>query len=267
MGTGTTIWRGCVAAFQQNRVQGLSTRYVVPEAPTPSPGLHSAILRDAPAPAFVNATHAPRGRGLDNTLIPFSPPDPPRDPPAHSVNQSCPVCAMPASLLCSGCENQFCRTHLYPCPDCQTTLCGYCLDLHHLEGHWCDSYTVSAMLQLGVSRAERTLLAVACAEHSELAPVGNEHSELAATDAQLAPACFGHNHSPARTECNHLASAGAEPDHSLVESAHALPTVYPSCRRSVSSIGQALAAVPRLAILLLRSLFRNAGARSVEVRR
>src|SRR5262245_20029977 len=261
MGTGTTIWYGCVAAFQQNGLQGSSsTRFLVPEISTPSASLRSAILRNAPAPAFANAAaHAPGARNLDITLIRFLSPDLARDSPTHSVHQSCPVCAMPASLLCPCCETQFCRSHLYQCADCQTTLCGSCLDLHNLEGHWCDSDTVSVMLQLGAGRAECTRLTQATAGHRELAPAGIARSELAATHTQPAharaehrqpgpahtqpgPACSGHNHfssgraepdrsASVRIQCNYAGSALTEPDHPLAQSAHTPQTVYPSCRR------------------------------------
>src|SRR4029077_81992 len=59
--------------------------------------------------------------------------------------QHCSVCGLSANESCSCCDENFCRSHVYFCSDCQTAFCGGCLDTHHADGHWSDSDTARAM--------------------------------------------------------------------------------------------------------------------------
>lgn len=66
--------------------------------------------------------------------------------PAQDAQPSCSTCGFPANTSCPCCEDKFCHSHIYQCRECQISLCGDCLDLHSLEGHWSDSDTARAMV-------------------------------------------------------------------------------------------------------------------------
>lgn len=77
--------------------------------------------------------------------------DAPPTSPVHSIPKLklrakrfpdlCPVCGTPADEVCYLCSDKFCHVHMYSCLDCNTVLCGCCMDSHQAEGHWTDSDT------------------------------------------------------------------------------------------------------------------------------
>src|SRR5262249_15034650 len=218
MGTGTILWCTCVVAFQQTSVRSCwQRRFSIPR--TASTFVHylnrSLSWSHPPAWSSIPASPSPHlpppARSLDVALASFSPAELPRDSPAHADSRCCSICAIPATLLCPCCEIQFCRSHVYQCADCQARLCGRCLDLHRLEGHWSDSDTTSAMLASAgrqaprnqLSHAERQQLPRARvepnnppthAQRQQLARVRVEHNQVGSTNSnQLAPARAHHH--------------------------------------------------------------------------
>jgi hypothetical protein len=61
------------------------------------------------------------------------------------VRSACPVCGLLARKVCHGCGEKFCHAHVYDCLECDTPLCGACMDDHSAEGHWSDSDTAREM--------------------------------------------------------------------------------------------------------------------------
>jgi hypothetical protein len=104
--------------------------------------------------------------------------------------QLCSICGLSATRSCLSCDRAFCHPHLYACNDCETFLCGSCLDLHNLDGHWSDSDTTAALNS--ARRLARNLHAAVPPRHIRR-PLASAHrtaiasetqSQIAAADAQ-----------------------------------------------------------------------------------
>jgi hypothetical protein len=48
------------------------------------------------------------------------------------------VCDLGAAVNCPDCDAHFCSSHIYPCSECDVSLCGTCLRAHDNEPHWRD---------------------------------------------------------------------------------------------------------------------------------
>jgi len=70
--------------------------------------------------------------------------------PVHSANtfpadRLCFVCDAHCFAACAVCEQDFCSTHLYACPECDNQYCSRCLDDHRADGHWSDADTAAEL--------------------------------------------------------------------------------------------------------------------------
>jgi len=70
--------------------------------------------------------------------------------PVHSANtfpadRLCFVCDAHCFAACAVCEQDFCSTHLYACPECDNQYCSRCLDDHRADSHWSDSDTAAEL--------------------------------------------------------------------------------------------------------------------------
>jgi hypothetical protein len=70
--------------------------------------------------------------------------------PVHSPNtvpagRLCLVCDAHCFTSCVVCDQDFCSTHLYACPECDNQYCSRCFEDHRADGHWSDSDTAAEL--------------------------------------------------------------------------------------------------------------------------
>jgi hypothetical protein len=118
----------------------LADSFSQPLTPSRLAGATQAFLMAADQPTSHNAFACSAG-------IPGLPPSAAASStaPPSAAHGDCPVCSLPATEYCRCCDDNFCFSHLYRCPDCQLSFCGRCFDLHNAELHWSDSDTATEM--------------------------------------------------------------------------------------------------------------------------
>ena len=94
------------------------------------------------------------------------------------ADRLCLVCDAHCFTACVVCDQDFCSTHLYACPDCDNQYCSRCLDDHRTDGHWSDSDT-AAELSRGWSNNSGSGLHVGSLH---LSPLATRHNVLAITE-------------------------------------------------------------------------------------
>jgi len=94
------------------------------------------------------------------------------------ADRLCLVCDAHCFASCVACDQDFCSTHLYACPECDNHYCSRCLDDHRADGHWSDSDT-AAELSRGWSNNSGSGLHVGSLH---LSPLATRRNVLAVTE-------------------------------------------------------------------------------------
>ena len=94
------------------------------------------------------------------------------------ADRLCLVCDAHCFASCAVCDQDFCSTHLYACPECDNQYCSRCLDDHRADGHWSDSDT-AAELSRGWSNNSGSGLHVGSLH---LSPLATGRNVLAVTE-------------------------------------------------------------------------------------